>query len=41
MFREFEKEAKNKNPKVHFHKSSLEPENVENNIQESLLAMID
>lgn len=41
MFREFEKEAEKKNPKVPFRKSSLEPEKVENNIQENLLAMFN
>ena len=41
MFREFEKEAKKKTPKVPFWKSSLEPEKVENNIKENLLAMFD
>jgi len=41
MFREFKKEEKKKTSKVPFRKSSLEPENVENNIKENLLAMFN
>ena len=41
MFRNFEKEAKKKTPKVPFRKLSLESEKVENDIQENLLAMFN
>ena len=41
MFREFQKEVEKRTPKVPFRKSSLEPEKVEKNIQENLLAMFD
>jgi len=41
MFREFEKQAEKKTPKVPFRKSSPEPKKVENNIQENLLAIFD